>query len=84
MWSKAVPKGRMRGHALRYPPKAGKAFRHTSSLFSNFQENTFPSVPISHFRRIILPQSERKGETRGAFREPAAGIDKHGSGRPCF
>lgn len=52
--------------------------------FQQLPENTFPSVPISHFRRIILPQSERKGETRGAFREPAAGIDKHGSGRPYF
>lgn len=28
-------------------------------------------------------QPEWKGDTRGVFRGPVAGIDKHGSGRPC-
>ncbi|WGM60974.1 MULTISPECIES: hypothetical protein [Agrobacterium] len=53
--------------------------------FQSLPKKSFLSHP--HHRILaasFLPQPERKGDTRGAFREPEAGIDKHGSGKPCF
>ncbi|MFN6987147.1 MAG: hypothetical protein ACK4OI_20195, partial [Rhizobium oryzihabitans] len=52
-------------------------------LANHLPQNISPSIPTRPFRRIIPLQPERKGDTRGAFRGTVAGIDKHGSGRPC-
>ncbi len=58
-------------------------FRATPPFFPVTYRKTFPlHVPTRPFRCIIPLQPERKGDTRGAFRGPAAGIDKRGSGKP--
>jgi hypothetical protein len=58
--------------------------RRPAFLFSHFRKNTSSLILITALAASFVPQPERKGDTRGAFREPEAGIDKHGSGKPCF